>query len=169
MVQGSQNRTVCLLARTHRGSSGKIFSESEKTIKVHARKMRSGLQLTKKQPLNKGGDDNDDDIGIPTTRHHDIFTRVYCIDNEEELHNIYSDQTGRFPKKSSKGNQYIMVLVHIDSSAILVVAMKDCTSGDMIRVYQYLINRLNSRGICPQHHVLDNKCSAKFKATIKSN
>ena len=28
-----------------------------------------------------------------------------------------------------------MVLVHIDSGAILVAAMKDCTSGEMIRVY----------------------------------
>ncbi len=94
---------------------------------------------------------------------------MYDVEKEEELHSIYSDQTGRFPKKSSKGNQYIMVLVHIDSGAILVAPMKDWTSGEMIRAYQSLLNRLNTRGIRPKHHVLDNECSEDFKETIKKN
>jgi hypothetical protein len=69
---------------------------------------------------------------LTSIEHRDIFTRVYDVEEEEELHSIYSDQTGRFPKKSSKGNQYIMVLVHINSGAILVAPMKDRTSGEMI-------------------------------------
>jgi len=32
---------------------------------------------------------------------------------------IYTDQTGRFPIRSSKGNQYIMLLAEIDSDSIL--------------------------------------------------
>jgi hypothetical protein len=62
-----------------------------------------------------------------------------------------------------------MVLVELDSSAILVKAMKNCTSGEMICAYQHLIDSLKTAGIEPQHHVLDNKCSAKFKDTIKKN
>ncbi len=50
-------------------------------------------------------EDNDNDINAPATKHQDIFTHVYNVEEEEELHSIYSDQTGRFPKKSSKGNQ----------------------------------------------------------------
>jgi hypothetical protein len=38
---------------------------------------------------------------------------------------MYTDQTGKFPKKSSKGNQFIMVLIEIDSNTILVEAMKN--------------------------------------------
>ncbi len=52
---------------------------------------------------------------------------------------MYTDQTGRFPKKSSRGNQYIMVLIEIDSNAILVEAMKHQTAGKMIRAYQVLV------------------------------
>jgi hypothetical protein len=91
---------------------------------------------------------------------------MYNVGKEEEIHSIYSDQTRRFPRKSSKGNQYIMVLVHIDSGAILVAAMKDRTSDGMIRAYQNLIDRLKARDIRPKHHVLDNKCSDDFKAII---
>jgi hypothetical protein len=54
------------------------------------------------------------------------------IAEEEAVQTIYSDQTGCFPKKSSKGNQYIMFLCDIDSNAILVTAMKNCMSGEMI-------------------------------------
>ena len=45
--------------------------------------------------------------------------------NDELAMKIYTDQTGRFPKRSSKGNQYIMVLCKIDSTAMLVEPMKD--------------------------------------------
>ncbi len=82
---------------------------------------------------------------------------------------IYTNQTGRFPKKSRLGNQYIMVLTESDSDAILVESMKNCTSGEMIRTYQVLINRLHAANIIPKHHILDNKWSEEFKTTIKGN
>jgi hypothetical protein len=53
---------------------------------------------------------------------------------------MYTNQTGRLPKKSSHSNQYIMVLIEIDSNAILVEAMKNRTAGKMIRAYQVLMN-----------------------------
>ena len=114
----------------------KHFPESKETMKGHARKTHSGLRLTKRKQSCEVNTDNEHNyIGAPTTKHWDIFTRMYNVGEEEELHCIYSDQTGRFPRKSSKGNQYIMVLVHIDSGAILVAAMRDRTSGKMIRAY----------------------------------
>ena len=36
---------------------------------------------------------------------------------------IYSDQTGKFPTTSHSGSKYLMVLVEIDSNAILVKPM----------------------------------------------
>ncbi len=79
---------------------------------------------------------------------------------------MYTDQTGRFPKKSSQGNQYIMVLIELDSNAILVEAMKNRSSTEMIRAYQVLVDRLRSAGIQPKMHLLDNECSADFKERI---
>jgi hypothetical protein len=62
-----------------------------------------------------------------------------------------------------------MVLAESDSDIILVEAMKNCSSGEMIRAYQKFIDRLHATGIVPKHHILDNKCSDEFKETIKCN
>ncbi len=123
------------------------FSESKETIKGYARKTRSGLRSTKLKQADKIDDNNDNKI--PTVRYHDIFTRVYCINNEDALHNIHSNQTGHSPKKSSKGNQYVVVLVPIDSGGILIAAMKVKTAGKMIRACQSLIDRLNEQEFIP--------------------
>jgi hypothetical protein len=55
--------------------------------------------------------------------------------NDEAKCLMYTNQMGSFPKKSSRGNQYIMVLIEIDSNAILVEAIKNQTAGKMIRAY----------------------------------
>ena len=70
-----------------------------------------------------------------------IFHKVYDLHDDMEQ-TMYTDQTGRFPTKSYKGMQYIMVLVELDSHAILVEAMRDRTSGEMIQAYQILMDRL---------------------------
>ena len=86
------------------------------------------------------------------------------IDTKDELAmNIYIDQTGRFPKTSAKGNQYIMVLCKIDSSGILVEPLRNRTAGEMTRAFQFLIDRLRKRGIFPKHLILDNEISNEYK------
>ena len=49
----------------------------------------------------------------------DIFTHVYDVRDT-----VFSDQTGRFPTQSQAGHKYLMVVVDIDSSAILVEPIK---------------------------------------------
>ncbi len=82
---------------------------------------------------------------------------------------MYTDQTGKFPKKSSKCNHYIMVLIEVDSNAILAEAMKNRTAGEMIRAYLVLVTCLRNSGITPKMHILDNECSEEFKAQIRMN
>jgi hypothetical protein len=62
-----------------------------------------------------------------------------------------------------------MVLCDIDSNPILVTAMKNRTSGEMICTYQELIDCLHSTGIKPKQHILDNECSKYFKQMICKN
>ncbi len=45
----------------------------------------------------------------------DVFTTVY-----EVRETIFSDQMGQFPMQSQHGNKHIMVLVELDSNAILL-------------------------------------------------
>jgi hypothetical protein len=154
----------------------KHFPNSEETHKGHGRKTPSGLcsTKTKQDPL---FDNCDDALGDkqeaqlplgPVEKEKTISYRVLDL-ADEATQKFWSDQPGRFPKKSSKGNQYIMVLTESDSDVILVEAMKNCSSGEMIRAYQKLIDRLHAARIVPKHHILNNQCTDEFKETIKCN
>jgi hypothetical protein len=149
------------------------YPDSEETPKGHGRKAPSGQRSTK--VTTPALDDSDEAFGLgtirtqrPTKKERTVFYRVLDV-HDEAAQKIYSDQPGRFPTKSSRGNQYIMVLTEVDSDAILVEPMKNRTAGEMVRAYQALIDRLNSAGIFPKLHILDNECSADLKAVIKEN
>ncbi len=151
------------------------FPESDETHKGHGRKIPSGLRSTKpKEYKTLDSDDafqfnKPDDAPLrPIKKEKSIFFKILDME-DEATQKIWTDQSGRFPKKSMKGSQYMMVLTETDSNAILVEPMKNRTSGEMIRVYQKLISRLRTAGIAPKLHILDNECSNNFKETIKTN
>ena len=62
-----------------------------------------------------------------------------------------------------------MVMVEIDSNAILVEPMKSRKDAEMIRAYTALISRLKRAGITPKKHVLNNEVSEKMKDIIRDN
>ncbi len=47
--------------------------------------------------------------------------------------------------------------------------MKNRTEGEMIRVYQKILNMMKAAGLRLKKQVLNNKCSAAMKACIKEN
>jgi hypothetical protein len=154
----------------------KHFPNSKETHKGHGKKTPSSLRSTKTKqgPLfdncdDAFGDEQEAQLPLrPVKKEKTISYRILDWADEATKKN-WSDQPGRFPKKSSKGNQYIMVLTESDSDVILVETMKNCSSGEMIWAYQKLIDRLHATAIVPKHHILDNKCSDEFKETIKCN
>jgi hypothetical protein len=64
------------------------------------------------------------------------------------------------------GNYYLMVMVDIDSSAILVEPIKNRTDPELTRAYSSLITWLHRSGIFPRKHVLDNEISDAMKTLI---
>ena len=150
------------------------YPDTEETPKGHGRKSPSNLRSTKKMLSTK--QDPVGDKGFykhitprpPKKERSLLYSGIYDM-RDEAIQKIFTDQTGRFPKKSSRGNQYIMVLIDVDSDAILVEPMKNRTSGEMIRAYQTLIDRLRTAGSIPKLHVLDNECSQDFRDTIRRN
>jgi hypothetical protein len=60
-----------------------------------------------------------------------------------------------------------MVMVEIDSNAILVEQMTSRKDAEMIRVYDALITRLRRAGVVPIKHVLDNEISENMKEHIR--
>ena len=131
------------------------FPDADETHKGHGRRTPSGLRSTKEHRQAAQAQDSADQQTpprTPTGKEKTIFYTVYNL-QEEATHKIWTDQTGRFPKQSSRGNQYIMVLTESDSSAILVEPMKNKSAIEMIRAYQSLIDRLNTAGIFPKEHI----------------
>jgi hypothetical protein len=98
--------------------------------------------------------DTDQDHGIKTQH---IYAAT--IDTGQ----IYTDQTGRFPVVSSKGNKYNMVLYDYDSNAILAKPIKDRTAPVFLKAVQFMEQELVARGLKPKLMKLDNEASKLLK------
>ena len=94
----------------------------------------------------------------------DVYIKTY-----DPRETIFSDQTGKLPTQSQRGNKYIMVMVEIDSNAILVEPMNSKKDKEMIRAYDTLILRLKRAGSVPKKHVLDNEVSEAMKNHIRDD
>jgi hypothetical protein len=88
---------------------------------------------------------------LPPTKLNNIFVCVEDL-NEE----IHTNQTGAFPHTSQRGNRYIMVAIHLDANYIFPEPMKNRTEGEMIRVYQKILNKIKAAGLGLRKQVLDN-------------
>jgi hypothetical protein len=79
---------------------------------------------------------------------------------------ISTDQTGRFPVVSSKGNKYIMILFDYDSNAILAQPIKDRTAPELLKAFQVTEQELVARGLKPKIMKLDNEASKLLKTYL---
>jgi hypothetical protein len=79
---------------------------------------------------------------------------------------IYTDQTGRFPVVSSKGNKYIMILYDYDSNAILAQPLKDRTATELLKAFQIIEQELVARGMKPKLMKIDNEASKLLKSYL---
>ena len=61
-----------------------------------------------------------------------------------------------------------MVMVEIDSNAILVEPLKSRKDVELTRAYQVLMMQLNNAGIVPRKHVLDNEVSSTMTEVIRN-
>ena len=69
--------------------------------------------------------------------------KVYDLQDEVER-KMYSDQTGKFPTRSLRGVQYIMVMVESRTGCIMVDAIQDRTAGEHTRAYEVIMQHLHA-------------------------
>ena len=81
------------------------------------------------------------------------------IDLKEDVH---TDQTGKFPHLSSKGNRYIMVAHNIDANYVFMDTMKNRSEIQMTACYQKFFSRMKKAGLTLRKHILDNEASAAY-------
>ncbi len=98
----------------------KHFQESDKTQQGHMKTQRQGVRSTRTKTAET------EDVPIYPKKMKDVYMKIH---NASKI--MQSNQTGCFPATSSKGNQYIIVLVEVDGNYIDAEPMKNKTEGSM--------------------------------------
>ena len=99
-------------------------------------------------------------------RTHDSFTQLIDM---KCFARSYSDQTGRFPVQSSRGNKCIFIMYDFDSNAILSVALPDRRGSSIQKAWLQIFNQLTVNGYRPKLHILDNECFGDLKHSFTKN
>jgi hypothetical protein len=136
----------------------KYYPKTIKTAKWHLNQTRKNVRSTKVKtpPLETCNTPH-----LHGKKVCNVYTQTYMV-----RETMFSDQTGQFPIQSLCGNKYIMVMVEIDSNAILVDPMKNRKDAKMMRAYNPLPLRLKWAGIVLKKHILDNEVSENMKNHI---
>ena len=124
----------------------------------HMNQTRKHVRSTKSKPTALKVSDTATSRG---KKMHDVYANVYDVRST-----IFSNQMGKFPKQSTRGNKYIMLMVEIDSNTILVEPINSCNGAKLTQAYRALMLRLKRAGIIPKKHALDNKVSNAMKTVI---
>jgi len=77
---------------------------------------------------------------------------------------ICSNQTGRFPITSNRGNKYLMIVLDYDSNAILSVPIPSHAQNHLLHAFSTIYDKLAAAGRTPTFVRLDNKVSHTTKA-----
>ena len=85
----------------------------------------------------------------------------------EEFSKLSSDQTGKFPITSSRGQKYIFVFYHYDTNTINDIAIKSRNTTDICDAWQTAYDILKAHGKAPNIHILNNECSRYMKTIFK--
>ena len=132
----------------------KHLPKSEATTKGHLRQQFQNARSTKPSAIAASPDTQ----VAATARTNNVFIEVFNPTGQ-----VYTDQTGRFPAISSKGNKYLMILYDYDSNAILAEPMKSRHEQEMIRAYAKMHDYLTERGLKPVLQKLDNEAPKGLK------
>ena len=81
----------------------------------------------------------------------------------------YIDLTGRFPVKSSSGNQYIFLLYDYDSNTIHTRPLRSRKGSAIVEAFKSIYDLLVSRGLKPKLMKLDNEASHELQRMLKKN
>jgi hypothetical protein len=73
---------------------------------------------------------------------------------------LYTDLTGKFPVRSSKGSSYVMVCYVYDYNYDKVTPMKSRSASEWVKAYDHIHQELTVKGFKPKLQTLDNEALA---------
>ena len=139
---------------------------SEATVQGHIHKQKQNLQSTRRDGTptlaivqRSVPEDMHPASPTPNTREHRV---AYGVVNKEELVTAYKDLTGRFPIRSTAGNEYILVGYHYDANCILGYPVKNRTGPVLTTAWKHLQEQFTKAGLAPDVWILDNEISKEL-------
>jgi hypothetical protein len=137
----------------------KHFKLTPATSMGHMNYRRQNIRSTSKASTEKQ-QPPDKELGTKT---HLVYAVV--VDKGQ----LYTDLTGKFPVRSSKGNSYVMLCYIYDRNCIKVVPMKSRSVLEWVKVYDSIHQELTVKGFKPKLQTLHNKASTAFKTFFTVN
>lgn len=144
----------------------------------HIRQERHGLRSTKTTDTTTSKNNNninteenikDDPIlnpptySTPYTKSNDV---IYALISNTDT--AYMDLCGRFPFRSSRGNEYILIAFHVDSNAILGRPVKNRQAATLATAWSSIHTELMQCGATINKWVLDNETSYHLQAAMEN-
>jgi hypothetical protein len=146
---------------------------SDATIKGHLKQMRQGIRSTKPMPKSSNRfapltmpDAPITDELKPIHKPTKVPSTNKLFITDFLLAKLYTNDTGRLPIRACSHNQYITIAFHSRCNAILSAPYVNRSKKHQLATYDSTMHRLANRGHDVNLQILDNKVSAKFKATI---
>jgi hypothetical protein len=123
------------------------------TAMGHMNQRRQNIRSTSKAPIEKQ-QKPDTDLGTKT---HLMYAVVVGQGQ------LYTDLTGNFPVRSSKGNSYVMVCYIYDYNYVKVIPVKSRSASEWVKAYDSVHQDLTVKCFKPKLQTLDNEASAALK------
>jgi hypothetical protein len=80
---------------------------------------------------------------------------------------LFSNQLGRLPITSNRGNKYIVIFYIYDANFVKSIPIKSQSKEKLLRAYRLIYAYLTAWGFKPQLHKIDNKTSHDVKTFIQ--
>ena len=136
----------------------KVVPETEKG---HMDQRKVGIRSTSKPKKAEP----DSMTTVPQAPNNDKTHEVYMSISEMEG-KLFSDQTGRFPITSNRGNCYVIIFYAADGNFIKSYPIKSRHRSHLLKAYEDVYAYLRIRGYRPQLHKLDNETSHDVETFI---
>jgi hypothetical protein len=129
------------------------------TAMGHMNQRRQNIRSTSKAQI----------ADVPTTDT-DLGTKthlVYAVLVDQGQ--LYTELTGKFSVRSSKGNSHVMVCYVYDCNYVKVIPMKSRSASEWVKAYDHIHQELTSKGLKPKLQTLNNEASAALKHVFTAN
>jgi hypothetical protein len=133
------------------------------TAMGHMNQRRQNIRSTLKTPFTADSEDITTTNTSPGTKTH--LVHAVLVDQGQ----LYTDLTGNFSVRSSKGNSYVMVCYVYDCNYVKVVPMKSRSASEWVKAYDHINQELIAKSFKPKLQTLDNEASAALKNFFTAN